>query len=524
MVAKKERRRIVPSFEVTSASLLADLALKGGGDALSSLNNRSRAAAGGTVDLRKKPFGYFKPIASRRYHKAVFKWGTSTDSTVFDSHLMEAKRLLRDLAVSLEAANDKKRVGVVQRVIELLQSPKLHEMTDVIHLKESEVIKSDPTLVEWFGTTMSFIAGGFSPLGAGTAPASTGPGSFAPEASSDESSIEAATPTGGPLAPFLKPALVSGSELAVTAMLGPGLNSWASPEFNSLELHRLTNENGLVALGWALFHRHEWHRSLGLGPSAYEDCLRRLQSGYRNVAYHNACHAVDVTHGVHWLLSATSDGGLKGAAETAEMLLASCLAAMLHDIGHDGHNNGFHVNTESEYAVRYSDKSPLEMHHLATGWTAIQQSGMLSPLPLATRRRVRERLISMVQATDFGLHVAVLNEFKLCLEPKVPSQGPAAAPRSRAEAARMDRKGAAPTPVFSSSCATMEGSDATLVASMAIKVADLSYPSKGRDYALVWIDRCLEEFFEQGDCEKELGLPVGYDRETLDKPKSQIQG
>ena len=86
----------------------------------------------------------------------------------------------------------------------------------------------------------------------------------------------------------------------------------------------------------------------------------------------------------------------------------------------------------------------------------------------------------------------------------------------------MDRKGAAPTPVFSSSCATMEGSDATLVASMAIKVADLSYPSKGRDYALVWIDRCLEEFFEQGDCEKELGLPVGYDRETLDKPKSQI--
>ena len=54
------------------------------------------------------------------------------------------------------------------------------------------------------------------------------------------------------------------------------------------------------------------------------------------------------------------------------------------------------------------------------------------------------------------------------------------------------------------------------------QVADLSYPSKGLDYSMQWIDRCLEEFFEQGDREKDLGLPVGYDRVTLDKPKSQV--
>lgn len=62
------------------------------------------------------------------------------------------------------------------------------------------------------------------------------------------------------------------------------------------------------------------------------------------------------------------------------------------------------------------------------------------------------------------------------------------------------------------------------VASMVIKVADLSYPTKGFDYSLVWIDRCLDEFMEQGDREKERGLKVSYDRATLDawKAKSQV--
>ena len=49
-----------------------------------------------------------------------------------------------------------------------------------------------------------------------------------------------------------------------------------------------------------------------------------------------------------------------------------------------------------------------------------------------------------------------------------------------------------------------------------------SYPSKGLEYSLKWIDKCLDEFFEQGDREKEMGLAVGYDRETCDKPKSQV--
>ena len=36
------------------------------------------------------------------------------------------------------------------------------------------------------------------------------------------------------------------------------------------------------------------------------------------------------------------------------------LAALIHDAGHDGHGNAFHISSESEFALMYSDQSPLE--------------------------------------------------------------------------------------------------------------------------------------------------------------------
>ena len=39
-----------------------------------------------------------------------------------------------------------------------------------------------------------------------------------------------------------------------------------------------------------------------------------------------------------------------------------------------------------------------------------------------------------------------------------------------------------------------------------------------------WTDRCLNEFFAQGDAELELGLPISLlcDRKTTSRPESQL--
>lgn len=51
---------------------------------------------------------------------------------------------------------------------------------------------------------------------------------------------------------------------------------------------------------------------------------------------------------------------------------------------------------------------------------------------------------------------------------------------------------------------------------MALHAADVSNPAKEIDMCKTWADRIMREFYQQGDKERELQLPVsvGYDREN----------
>jgi cAMP-specific phosphodiesterase 4 len=58
--------------------------------------------------------------------------------------------------------------------------------------------------------------------------------------------------------------------------------------------------------------------------------------------------------------------------------------------------------------------------------------------------------------------------------------------------------------------------DERLVLQMALHAADVSNPAKSQEQCCVWAERILVEFYQQGDKERELELPVsiGYDREN----------
>ena len=57
-----------------------------------------------------------------------------------------------------------------------------------------------------------------------------------------------------------------------------------------------------------------------------------------------------------------------------------------------------------------------------------------------------------------------------------------------------------------------------------IHSADISNPTKPLDIYKQWAQRCVDEFFRQGDREKRLGLPVsfGCDRTIVTLPQSQL--
>ena len=70
-----------------------------------------------------------------------------------------------------------------------------------------------------------------------------------------------------------------------------------------------------------------------------------------------------------------------------------------------------------------------------------------------------------------------------------------------------------------------EQENRTLALQLVIKVADISNVSRPFELANKWCDILNNEFFRQGDLEKESGIGLTSplnDRENSDKPKSQI--
>lgn len=69
----------------------------------------------------------------------------------------------------------------------------------------------------------------------------------------------------------------------------------------------------------------------------------------------------------------------------------------------------------------------------------------------------------------------------------------------------------------------LEG-DGNKILAFLLHVADISNCAKPSPIFEQWTDRCLEEFFRQGDKERELSLPISplCDRTTTNRPDSQI--
>ena len=83
--------------------------------------------------------------------------------------------------------------------------------------------------------------------------------------------------------------------------------------------------------------------------------LKGLETvGYNQLPYHNYTHACDVLHTVYRLMCLTSARLWLSSVEQYALLVA----ALCHDIGHQGRTNPFLVELGDELALRYNDKRP----------------------------------------------------------------------------------------------------------------------------------------------------------------------
>ncbi|XP_068957412.1 dual specificity calcium/calmodulin-dependent 3',5'-cyclic nucleotide phosphodiesterase 1B isoform X5 [Petaurus breviceps papuanus] len=214
------------------------------------------------------------------------------------------------------------------------------------------------------------------------------------------------------------------------------------------------------------------------------DALEVGYGKYKN-PYHNQIHAADVTQTVHCFLLRT---GMVHCLSEIEVL-AIIFAAAIHDYEHTGTTNSFHIQTKSECAILYNDRSVLENHHISSVFRMMQDDEMNIFINLTKDEFVelRSLVIEMVLATDMSCHFQQVKSMKTSLQ-------------------------------------QLERIDKSKALSLLLHAADISHPTKQWSVHSRWTKALMEEFFRQGDKEAELGLPFSplCDRTSTLVAQSQI--
>lgn len=233
-----------------------------------------------------------------------------------------------------------------------------------------------------------------------------------------------------------------------------------------------------------------------------------VEKEYLNNAFHNFSHATDVLHGVAKMLRLTNSENFLTELEQFSLLIA----AIGHDIGHPGVNNGFLSEVGHELALQYNDLSPLENHHVSKLYSIIQieETNVFSVLSKEHYKEVRKYCIETILHTDMMGHQAMVKDLTMLFQMNLEVftgglTGSAGAPGPEVDIfAQPDTK--------------------LLIMENILHSADVSNPCRSWEVSYAWAMCVLEEFFSQGDQEKMLGVPVQMlnDREKVNRPNSQI--
>ncbi|XP_009903472.2 cGMP-inhibited 3',5'-cyclic phosphodiesterase 3B [Dryobates pubescens] len=300
------------------------------------------------------------------------------------------------------------------------------------------------------------------------------------------------------------------------------MNNWNFQIFDLVQ--EMGDQSGriLSQVTYTLFQDTGLFEIFKIPTQEFMNYFRALESGYRDIPYHNRIHATDVLHAVWYLTTRPIPGfqqihnehimesdmdegsgiapvqvsyisskscsiaddsyGCLASNIPALELMALYVAAAMHDYDHPGRTNAFLVATNAPQAVLYNDRSVLENHHAASAWNLFlsrPEYNFLSNLDHVEFKRFRFLVIEAILATDLKKHFDFLAEFN-----------------------------AKVNDINSHGIEWSNENDRLLACQICIKLADINGPAKVRELHLKWTEGIVNEFYEQGDEEASLGLPI----------------
>ncbi|CAO3702812.1 unnamed protein product [Rhizopus stolonifer] len=229
--------------------------------------------------------------------------------------------------------------------------------------------------------------------------------------------------------------------------------SFVTSEFNVLDCSRTDLYGHLLGM----FAKLDILTTLNITPSQLLDFLIDLDRAYHSTPYHSFYHAVDIVTVLYFTITELDARTCFTNKEIAILFIA----AVCHDVGHPGFNNNFQIRTQSELAQRYQNISVLESYSIDLSLDLIQRHNLF-------QTDCHDMFRRLILSTDMAYHFELLEK-------------------------------------------AYKGKD---LAEILLHAADISNTVRIWPISKQWSDLIVQEFFEQGDAERLLNLPVspGMDR------------
>ena len=304
---------------------------------------------------------------------------------------------------------------------------------------------------------------------------------------------------------------------SIIASLSDQMEKIASCDFDIFELNKLLNKKTSVYLAMEILSRLAIVDNGGIPHNILFDFVKEIVSHYDRVKaiYHNDLHAGDVMQTVYTIFV---KGKLNVKMKLSELdIFAILVAALCHDYKHPGTNNAYNINARTKYAMRYNDLHVLESYHISQTFKVLSNKkfNIFQNYTPEEYRISRRRMIDAVISTDMAKHTKVIT-----------------AAKTKTELYDII-KGKNFTKIFEDIPEDETKTNKQLIdlydrqqclLNMIIHTSDISNPAKPDKVSSQWTQRVYDEFFVQGDLEKEKKLPVSNfcDRNTTNVNKAMI--
>lgn len=260
--------------------------------------------------------------------------------------------------------------------------------------------------------------------------------------------------------------------------------------FNTLDVYTFDLENlRQVKMLFYIAEQLDLFKQFKINARALFNFIFTVKSKYQDNPYHNWSHALDVLQ-FHFVIARAS--GINEKLKPIEQL-ALYISLISHDIGHVGFSNNFLKQAKMPLSMLFN-RSILETFHLSNLIQIMSMPGMnfIQDVDPEDQKIFWETSVHIVLMTDMERHKEFLETWDQTIQKGIDWDNPI---------------------------------DRITILSMFMKVSDISNCARPFEIAKKWAKRILNENFNQGDKEVQLGF--GYsapltNRHQQKLPNSQI--